>query len=277
MRASSKRTATTVTSRLYAGAALLAATLVLGGCGGDPAADPTSAEPRNAAAVSTTPTTTSTVGPTTAESTSAPPTTATPPVDEIPALPGDGVNERLLPEENLLGRTGWSLAGESEDLTEPWYENPCRPASAVAEWSDPLSNVGRTWPVNGFNVPDLPASEGQIAVDLYGYGSPEDASEALGTVRDMVAGCDQTHPVGGVDTVVGDADLDSASRYPLDEGFILRTERGQLPAHVIIARQGQILLVTGYQAYSGDGSQLAYTALSEAVLSPAKETIGESF
>ncbi|MGI8722674.1 MAG: hypothetical protein ACR2JG_10640 [Geodermatophilaceae bacterium] len=196
--------------------------------------------------------------------------------DEIPALPGDGVNERFLPDENLLGRLGWSLTGDSTDLTEPLYRHPCSPASAVEEWSDPLSNVGRVWDVSGFNVPSLPAPPGEIGIDLYGYNSLEDAFAAFSTYAGTLESCGETGPDGTLDEVIGQVDLPTGDPYPLDAGYVVRSSSETSRTDVIIARQGKVLIVAAYSPMpEGQLGDVDTTALSEVVLSAAKETIGE--
>lgn len=198
--------------------------------------------------------------------------------DEIPAATGDGVNERLLPDENLLGRIGWGLTGQSEDLTTPLYRHPCSPDSALEEYSDPISNVGRLWDVTGFNVPTLPAPAGQIGIDLYGYPDAATATQAFSHYAGNLESCGEAGPDGTLDKVIADVNLDASGPNPLDQGFIVRTGSETSHSDVIIARMGQIILVTAYLPEdSGQLGDVDTTALSEAVLSPGKEVIGASY
>lgn len=195
------------------------------------------------------------------------------PRDEIPARPGDGVNERLLPTEELLGEFGWNLTGRVRDLTAPYYRHPCSPPSAVTEWSRPISNVGRVWDVRGTPVGG-PAVRGEIAVDLYGYGSAQQAQNALARYLTRLDGCTVPGPGGTPDQVIANVDLDPDGTYPLDEGVVVRVVSSTGNTDVLIARTGQILIVTAYAAAAGGLDPTLTTAASDAVLDPTKQAIG---
>lgn len=198
-------------------------------------------------------------------------------VDEIPAQPGDGVNDRLLPDENLLGRVGWALTGQSADLPQPLYRNPCSPDSAIEEYSAPISNITRTWQVSGYNVPELPAPPGVIGVDLYGYESPERAEQALSAYVATLESCPDPE-----EEIIGDLqtpELGADGPYPVDQGvqvgfYIPALHQG----NVIIARMGQILIVTSYATSPASNTgDLDMGSLAQSLLTSTAEVIGESY
>lgn len=95
----------------------------------------------------------------------------------------------------------------------------------------------------------------------------------------MLETCGETGPDGVPDQVIAGVDLDDPTgAYPLDAGFVVRTGSESSYTDVLIAQHGQVLIVTAYSpAPDSEPDGLDTTALSEAVLIPTKETIGNSY